>query len=432
MSTSRATSKTTPGKAAPKKAAPKKTTPKKAAPKKASASGAASPAKEAKRLRQLGDKHYRGNGVPRSFEKARELYIQAAELGDDAAMENLVFFFRAGDGGVGIDLAQALHWAKRLEETTGEDGDRIDIEKRIAASPAPPAPPIDRSLAGQRAFIDARIAAARLEHRAPAIRAALLPSLRLVPSGAAPKPGSSRLGGLPDLRSGVEWPRNGKKPLSFVAQVNLAELPRVERADALPAEGLLSFFYDLAKMPWGEKPAEHAAIAVIFTPPGAALGTAKRPKDLVAPDKYTNVDLEPTPVRAETEWTLPFVRTREFRAMGIEEAEVPSYMDHIYGAMSEVWPGEEEPYHRMFGHADANQGDMTRRLAYQLAGKSKAIDSKPDPALEADAATFRLLLQIDTDEELGSHWGSGRLFYWIREADLAARRFDRTFLQFQG
>jgi uncharacterized protein YwqG len=37
-----------------------------------------------------------------------------------------------------------------------------------------------------------------------------------------------------------------------------------------------------------------------------------------------------------------------------------------------------------------------------------------------------LLLQIDSDDALGSVWGDlGRVYFWIRDQDLAARRFDR-------
>jgi uncharacterized protein YwqG len=38
-----------------------------------------------------------------------------------------------------------------------------------------------------------------------------------------------------------------------------------------------------------------------------------------------------------------------------------------------------------------------------------------------------LLLQIDSDDAIGWTWGdAGRLYFWIRKQDLAARRFDRV------
>ena len=45
---------------------------------------------------------------------------------------------------------------------------------------------------------------------------------------------------------------------------------------------------------------------------------------------------------------------------------------------------------------------------------------------------WRLLLQVDTDEQLGLMWGDcGLIYFWIREQDAAARRFDRAWVILQ-
>lgn len=51
---------------------------------------------------------------------------------------------------------------------------------------------------------------------------------------------------------------------------------------------------------------------------------------------------------------------------------------------------------------------------------------------EQQRAACVLLLQIDTDEALQTNWGEGRLYFWIKRADLAERRFDRAWFQFQS
>jgi hypothetical protein len=291
---------------------------------------------------------------------------------------------------------------------------------------------IDRSLAGQRAFVAERVKLAKLEQHAGALDAALSPSIRLVRTGSSDAPiGGSRLGGLPDLPEHVEWPRGPNAPLSFIGQIDLADVAPSAPDGSLPKEGLLSFFYDIAEMPWGASLDERASVAVLYSAPGTPLARRDKPRDLVAPHQYAHVELTPTPVRAEAELTLPFPRTKEFRALGIGDAEVDGYWDDVWGAMTKVWPGGGEPFHRMLGHADAIQGDMTRRVAYLFAGKPDAIDRAPDPVVEEDAKRLRLLLQIDTDDDLKSDWGGGRLFYWIREDDLAQGRFDASFFQFQ-
>ena len=49
-------------------------------------------------------------------------------------------------------------------------------------------------------------------------------------------------------------------------------------------------------------------------------------------------------------------------------------------------------------------------------------------ALAAGAGDWRLLFQLDSDEEgLGVSWGdAGKLYFWIRRPDLRARRFEAT------
>jgi hypothetical protein len=53
--------------------------------------------------------------------------------------------------------------------------------------------------------------------------------------------GASRIGGRPDVPQSFEWPTWQRQPLSFLGQLNLAELKTFQLG--LPDEGLLSFFY---------------------------------------------------------------------------------------------------------------------------------------------------------------------------------------------
>lgn len=78
--------------------------------------------------------------------------------------------------------------------------------------------------------------------------------------------GASRFGGEPDLPPDVEWftnPTTGA-PLSFVAQLNFAELKAFDIDNQLPDQGILYFFYDVEAFPWGFNPKDGAGSRVYF------------------------------------------------------------------------------------------------------------------------------------------------------------------------
>jgi uncharacterized protein YwqG len=61
--------------------------------------------------------------------------------------------------------------------------------------------------------------------------------------------------------------------------------------------------------------------------------------------------------------------------------------------------------------------------------------SREDEGREFERAardSWRLLLQVDSDDDAGMMWvDSGLLYFWIRKDDLAARRFERVWCVMQ-
>ena len=52
--------------------------------------------------------------------------------------------------------------------------------------------------------------------------------------------------------------------------------------------------------------------------------------------------------------------------------------------------------------------------------------------LTSGAGAWRLLAQVDSDDDLDMMWGDfGMLYYWIREEDLKNRHFDRAWMILQ-
>jgi uncharacterized protein YwqG len=63
--------------------------------------------------------------------------------------------------------------------------------------------------------------------------------------------GLSKIGGTPDLPEGMDWPLSNGKPMSFIAQIRLADAAAFDASKALPKTGTLYFFYDAERSTWG-------------------------------------------------------------------------------------------------------------------------------------------------------------------------------------
>ncbi|WP_165185578.1 DUF1963 domain-containing protein [Caulobacter soli] len=102
----------------------------------------------------------------------------------------------------------------------------------------------------------------------------------------------SAFGGLPRLPPDLAWPIRAAtgKPMSFIAQIDLSELPPVAWAEGLPAKGVLWFFADHDNV--GLEP---DAVSVLFRP-GAGGAWPERP----APS-----DLGPLKQRKPYAWLSP-------------------------------------------------------------------------------------------------------------------------------
>ena len=88
--------------------------------------------------------------------------------------------------------------------------------------------------------------------------------------------------------------------------------------------------------------------------------------------------------------------------------------------------------HQLLGHElNLQQSDM--QLECQLAshglycGDSSGYKDPRRKELESGAGEWRLLFQMDSDDDLNVMWGDcGMLYFWIRKADLRCRYFDKT------
>lgn len=251
------------------------------------------------------------------------------------------------------------------------------------------------------------------------------PSCRLMPDGACGGVGISRLGGLPDLSEATAWPHGPNGPLSFVAQLDLADVAAVLDADELPDSGLLSFFYDAVEQSaWGFDPADASSWAVVHTPCDAVISPRPWPDALVEEGRLGAVGLSLT-----KELTFPPATSLDVERLGIESAW------ETYGRVL----GEDEDdelISRLLGHPQPVQGDM--QVKSQLAsngiycGGGNYFERSEARDLIPGSDRWRLLLQVDSHDELGTMWGDvGRLYFWITEEDLRARDWANTWMVLQ-
>ncbi|MEU4208532.1 YwqG family protein [Streptomyces sp. NPDC026206] len=267
----------------------------------------------------------------------------------------------------------------------------------------------------------------------------LRPAARLV---AVPEPGPEdvvvgRLGGLPALPEGVEWPVwEGHGPLTFVASVDCAALPSGALDIPLPTEGTLAFFYfdgqidDCEAYVAADEPESWAGARVLYIPAGAEISERAQP---VVDDE--DVEFEPyteVPLTARLEWTAPdswHPDTMVALWPGGVVKDHNSHPEEAVDFLDALWDLERDADHVIGGHANPVQNPVEFEIAHGVLGRETSWN---DPRIDEEAKRWTLLAQIDTDGDADMMWGDCGALYWlIRPEDLAERRFDRAMFTMQ-
>jgi len=234
--------------------------------------------------------------------------------------------------------------------------------------------------------------------------------------------GGSRLGGEPDLPAATPWPEWRGMPLSFIAQVELGEMPGLSD-QPLPTAGLLSFFYDAKQDVWGYDPAHLGAWRVLWSEPGDVLERRATPGTVPRDARY-----RPTPLAGTVEITHVGWDSAEIESLGMSSDELSSYV--------EIVEHDRAPIHRLLGHPEPIQNDM--QLECQLVshglycGDSSGYDDPRSIELGPGAVDWRLLLQVDSNDDAGMMWGdAGRLYFWMTKAAMERRDWASAWMILQ-
>jgi Uncharacterized protein conserved in bacteria len=239
--------------------------------------------------------------------------------------------------------------------------------------------------------------------------------------------GHSKLGGKPDMRAETEWPMYNKRPLHFIGQVNFEEME--EQLSHLPRQGLLSIFYDAYEQPWGFDPADRGRWKLLYFDNIEGLERKEEPEEIMEQGSFSSAISTFT-----MQTTLPPWESLLMESLQLTDEEDDLYMQ--LGEEIQEYYSQGEFVHRVLGHPDLIQGDM--QLECQLVtnglycGDNSGYDDPRRNILEQGAGSWKLLLQIDSDEAAGMSWGSeGRLYFWILEQDLLERNFDHVWVVLQ-
>jgi uncharacterized protein YwqG len=239
----------------------------------------------------------------------------------------------------------------------------------------------------------------------PQLRKLVLPSVKLnlaLANETEVKIGASKLGGFPDLLPDIKWPHWKEIPLSFLAQICLEDIRPYDVKQILPSHGLLSFFLldvqytlDLDSYPfWAYASVQYFDRDLISL------------RRVVPPSTLPPDDIYPT-------CTLNFMSNATLPPPGVwltEKLALPAEVHTIYD--DKVWIGLEtakEPYHHLLGYAES------------IYKESMDYDEEA------------LLLQIDSDANIGLSWGDrGILYFTIKQVDLQNGDFSKVQVSYEG
>jgi uncharacterized protein YwqG len=239
---------------------------------------------------------------------------------------------------------------------------------------------------------------------------------------------ASKLGGMPDVGPAFNWPSWKHRPLTFLCQLNLADVAQYPFCASLPTVGVLAFFYDQEQESWGFDPKDRGSWLVHFEPNPDLLQRRENPGAAQSPTGYPACALTPSEVQ-----TLPAIDSLAVASLGLSPEERDVY-SQVLEQIEAKRPGGAE--HQVLGHPSPIQGDM--QLECQLVshglycGDPSGYTDPRARALETGAGDWHLLLQVDTDDTSEMMWGDcGRLYFWITDDALRRRAFEECWMILQ-
>lgn len=188
----------------------------------------------------------------------------------------------------------------------------------------------------------------------------------------------------------------------------------------------LWFFFDLERWPSGSKPSDAGGAVVLFDT-GATLEATAPPANLPERQRFPLCA-----VTLEAYDDIPDLANEKWLDERLEEGHRHETYDDISAYLMYGWSTDP---HKLLGFANPVQDVMELECELVTNGitfAQRRKEAERVEQLEPRARDWRLLLQVESDGNAKMIWGdAGRLYFWIREEDLRAARFDRAWPMFQ-
>jgi uncharacterized protein YwqG len=251
-------------------------------------------------------------------------------------------------------------------------------------------------------------------------------------SGESLPVGTSRLGGLPDLPPGITWPSWQGKPQSFIAQINLSELPEFVERHLLPQRGFLFFFYDSERSTSGTYKSEQGSFAVFYaTDLAREMQSDDVPEGLDRKTIFRPARLSFTVGMSEPGWEHPLLER-----IGLSFEERLEYGEVVGQVEKPTQSSTRHPYHQMLGYPNPMQSAVAldcERAQLDFWKASRERRKTLEPLIREHVEEWELLLQVDGDTHAGMNWpGAGRIYYMMRRQDLKLCQFSQAWFVLQS
>lgn len=223
------------------------------------------------------------------------------------------------------------------------------------------------------------------------------PCLRMRARRRAVRVGGTKIGGHPDLPVNTAWPSCDGRPMTFLAQIDLAEVA-AKMPSALPRVGLLSFFFDRTDFHMGQE-----VCRVVHST--TALERRVTPFD----DRLVECELAlrlSTSVPEITHWASAH---DDLLGLGALSADQRDALLEWRADLDYVLLGDDDHgRHQVLGHPTGAQADVLIQRLVATGANAKDL---------AAARRHRNLMTIDSDETADLDWADGGCLWYLVERD---------------